>query len=624
VRAKIENAERHQAAGVVVVNEQQISSRSRDLLPRSFVSPRDGEPARLPVAQLRREVVDPLLVSAGAGLAQLERAIDADLKPRSMPLAGWSCRLETDVSHTRLAVKNVIGVLEGSGPLAKETVVIGAHYDHVGFGMGGRFGGFGRGESGPGAPGGTGFPLSQMGGSAIHHGADDNASGTIALLEVARRLEATADRSGRRLVFIAFTAEETGLIGSAYYCRHPVFPLEDTTTMINMDMVGRLQDNKLLVGGLGTAQPFGPLVERLNDKHRFDLVKDPSGQGPSDHASFYSRRIPVIQFFTGFHEQYHRPTDRVETINVPGIRRIAELVTDLVADVRTLPTRPEYAKTGTFDRRTTLWAASPSTGLLPNYADAGEGVLLDGVVNNTAAARAGLKKGDRLMALKGQPVKNPAALLELARRLKPGEKVAVTVERDGQRQDLVMPLSRPPAGFPDARFGFVSDVTDIKDGVLVTEVTADSAAAKAGLKKGDRLVALAGESILDAATYFTMLRSFQPGETVLLTVSRDGKELELPVQAGEVPRGRPGAPRFGLSPDFRDDQQGVLLARVRENSPAAEAGLRAGDRITAINGQPVQDARAFTQAMAGLTEGDKVEFSVLRDGKTHKFPAVFK
>src|SRR5262249_48018909 len=160
------------------------------------------------------------------------------------------------------------------------------------------------------------------------------------------------------------------------------FPLEDTTTMINMDMVGRLQDNKLLVGGLGTAQPFGPLVERLNDKHRFDLVKDPSGQGPSDHASFYSRKIPVIQFFTGFHEQYHRPTDRVETINVPGIRRIAELVTDLVADVRTLPTRPEYAKTGTFDRRKTLWAASPSTGLLPNYTDAGEGVLLDGIVNN--------------------------------------------------------------------------------------------------------------------------------------------------------------------------------------------------------------------------------------------------
>src|SRR5207253_7682927 len=144
--------------------------------------------------------------------------------------------------------------------------------------------------------------------------------------------------------------EESGLLGSAYYCRHPAFPLAGTTTMINMDQVGRLQDDKLMVGGVGTAQPFGPLIERLNARHRFDLVKEPAGTAPSDNASFYAKKIPIFWFFTGFHEQYHRPTDRVETVNVPGLRRIADLVADVAAEVATLPERPRYVKTPDFDR----------------------------------------------------------------------------------------------------------------------------------------------------------------------------------------------------------------------------------------------------------------------------------
>src|SRR5262249_38505258 len=156
-------------------------------------------------------------------------------------------------------------------------------------------------------------------------------------------------------------------------------------------------------------------------------------------------KVPVLNLFTGFHEQYHRPSDRVETINVAGLARVVDLMTDLTTELRANPTRPEFVKSGAFNRRNTLWSNAPSTGILPNYADKGDGVLVDGVVEGTAAARAGLKKGDRLVALAGKPVKDPTAFLNLARTLKSGDKVEMTVERDGQPQRLEMQLAKAPA-----------------------------------------------------------------------------------------------------------------------------------------------------------------------------------
>src|SRR5262249_52150764 len=273
-------------------------TRTSNTLPRVTASMRDGAAYALPVAHIRRDELDPMLVTAaGAYLAQVEKQIDADLRPRSTPLFRWTRRPQTDPARTQITVKNVVGGVEGRGPLAKETVVVGAHYDHVGYGLRGP-GSFG-GTSGPGAPGGVGAtpPGSS---NAIHHGADDNASGTTALMEIARRFGRDTNGPGRRLLFIAFTAEESGLLGSAHYCRQPLFPLGDTVAMVNMDMVGRLQDNKLLVGGLGSATHFLGLLEKLNAKHAFDVWKEPSGQGPSDHASFYAQKIPVFKFFTGF------------------------------------------------------------------------------------------------------------------------------------------------------------------------------------------------------------------------------------------------------------------------------------------------------------------------------------
>src|SRR5262249_36441141 len=150
-------------------------------------------------------------------------------------------------------------------------------------------------------------------------GADDNASGTVALLEVARKLAARKEKLPRRIVFIAFTAEETGLVGSSRYVRDPVFPLDKTVAMLNMDMVGRLTDDKLIVFGTGTSPIWDSLIKKLAEPLKFHLVFKPEGYGPSDHSSFYAKQIPVLHFFTGSHADYHRPTDDVEKINVPGI-----------------------------------------------------------------------------------------------------------------------------------------------------------------------------------------------------------------------------------------------------------------------------------------------------------------
>ena len=209
-------------------------------------------------------------------------------------------------------MKNVVGVLAGEGPLADETIVVGAHYDHVGFG-------------GPGSL----APWTHE----VHNGADDNASGTAALIEVAERLATSEKGPRRRVVFIAFTAEERGLIGSAYYCRNPRFALEKTVAMINMDMVGRLVDDKLIVYGTGTAAEFDHLMDTTAARLKFEITKHEGGFGPSDHASFYAQKIPVLHLFTGNHNDYHRPSDDVEKLNVPGMRRVVDFVADVLGSI---------------------------------------------------------------------------------------------------------------------------------------------------------------------------------------------------------------------------------------------------------------------------------------------------
>lgn len=282
---------------------------------------RDAQQPDLPVLFCRRGPLDRALKAAsGNDLGTLEEQIDQELEPQSRLLPDWRAVGQVDVQRTTAEVKNVIAVLEGAGPLADETLVIGAHYDHLGFGRGSE--------------------------KTLYNGADDNASGVAVMLEVARRLASRPEKLRRRVVFIAFAAEERGLLGSHHYVRNPRFPIENTIAMLNADCVGRLREEKLTVGGVGSAAGFDPLLDELNQRHAFKLTKQASGRGPSDHAAFYGARVPVMHLFTGRHGDLHRPSDDFETLNLSGMRRIADLVTELAVALANADGRPEYVAVG--------------------------------------------------------------------------------------------------------------------------------------------------------------------------------------------------------------------------------------------------------------------------------------
>jgi hypothetical protein len=423
---KLTNAELHKAVGAILVNDRGMAGASDQLMSFDYAS--YGPGSKLPVVHLRRSVFDSILQSSlGQGLSEIEQAIDRELTPQSAGLVGWSASLTVTVRRPTIIAKNVVGVARGAGSLAKQVIVVGAHYDHWGYGG---FGSLGRNEAEK---------------KAIHHGADDNASGTTALIELARRF-AQPQRSDRRtLLFIAFSGEEWGLLGSEYYCKQPLFPLADTVAMINMDMVGRLRPdketgkNKLIVYGTGTASSFDKLIESLNAKFGFKLQKVPTGLGPSDQQSFYVKNVPVFFFFTGDHLDYHRPTDTVEKINIDGMVEITELVATLVERLQIAAERPKFVKVkGETSRSPRM--QGPRLGIRPTYGDDKEGVLLSGVTEGTPAARAGLREGDRIVEMAGKPVKNLEAYMAVMAGQKKGDGLELAIIRDGKRVTIKVVL----------------------------------------------------------------------------------------------------------------------------------------------------------------------------------------
>ena len=384
-----------------------------------------GDAKPLPPAfHITQKLADKLLAVLGTKLETREAAIDSDFKPRSAVIPGWKIRGTLSMEKVRSDVFNVIGVIDGEGPLADETVVIGAHYDHVG-----------RGGANSLAPG----------SSEIHNGADDNASGTVALIELGRRFAKGAEikRPARRIVFIAFTGEELGLLGSARYCREPVFPLEKTVAMFNMDMVGRLkEDNKLIVYGTGTSPRWEPDLKQFNGDDGFKLIFKPEGLGPSDHSSFYAKKIPVLHFFTGEHPDYHRPTDDWEKLNIDGIARVVDLIQKVVESTVATPERPQYVEVkGT--ARPTRDSSRPYFGTLPEFGNEEPGYAISGASPGSPGEKAGLKSGDRIVKMGGNPVANLDDFDAVLRKFKAGDVVEVIVIRDKKEVALKVTLDPP-------------------------------------------------------------------------------------------------------------------------------------------------------------------------------------
>jgi len=368
-----------------------------------------------------------------------------------VPLGGIALNIRTDIVRRESPSHNVIGILPGSDPKLKdEAIVIGAHYDHLG-----------RGGQGS---------LAQREGE-IHHGADDNASGTAALIELARMFSTQRPKLRRTIVFIAFSGEEEGLIGSSYYVNHPVLPLANTVAMINLDMIGRLNNRKLVIGGMGTAEEWRTIIDASNSaqpaialdaspvsskssghqpkdlnknvsillgfdpKKSFSLTLNEDGYGPSDHSSFYAKQIPVLFFWTGTHADYHKPSDTAEKINYNGLARITSFVANIVRDIDKSDKRPTY-KVAQVQSTARSTGFRVYLGTIPNYADSNDGMLLDGVRDGSPASKAGLKAGDKIVKMAGRDVKNVYDYTYALGEMKGGQEYEVEIVRAGQRMTL--------------------------------------------------------------------------------------------------------------------------------------------------------------------------------------------
>jgi hypothetical protein len=360
--------------------------------------------------------------------------------------ATWGDRAEIKINLTKKTVtaSNVIGVLPGTDPqLKNEAIIIGAHYDHLGHGGSGSL---------------------AVNSTDIHHGADDNASGTSAVIELARQF-AKAKNNKRTLIFMAFGGEEEGLLGSKFYVNNPAWPLEKTIAMINLDMVGRLNENKLTVGGIGTASEWKQIVESKNavevklvaasastmpgplgGSQTFQLALNEDGFGPSDHSSFYGKQIPVLFLFTGTHTDYHKPTDTFDKINYEGLLRVTNYVGEIVRSVDVNPTKPTYAVAKS-SAPVGQVRMSVSLGTIPSYGDTTDGMILDGVRDGSPAAKAGLKPGDKIVKLAGKDVRNAMDYTYVLGSMKAGEEYEVELIRGTERMTLKVipaPAARRP------------------------------------------------------------------------------------------------------------------------------------------------------------------------------------
>ena len=419
IQQKTLKAREKGARGVVFISSEQnfkedrLSRLRHDL---NFLS------AGIPTAIITRQVAESLLASAGSSLAEAEMRATRSAAP--FALENVSIEFKTDVVQVNGNSSNVVGLLKGSDArLAAEYVVIGAHYDHLGLGGS---------ES-----------LAERPEGDIHHGADDNASGTSALIELARLLAKDRARVKRSIFFVAFGAEEEGLLGSAAYTKNPAVPLASTVAMINMDMVGRLRNGSLTIGGVGTSPAWKPLIDRLNlstaeggaESHRFNLSLSQDGFGPSDHQSFYVRDVPVLFFFTGTHDDYHKPSDTADKINAEGINAVAGFVREVALAVAAEPERIAFNRVKV-ETRPSGRGFRVYLGTVPNYSDQSDGMKLDGVRPGSPAERAGLKAGDFIVKLAGVPIKNVYDYTYALGELKAGEEIAVVIRREGREMTL--------------------------------------------------------------------------------------------------------------------------------------------------------------------------------------------
>lgn len=372
-----------------------------------------GNNSGIPVISITTEKAMEIFERAGLDLLNVQKQIDSTRKPNSMRLENVSGKLTVTIKPIVRSTNNVIGFIEGNDPALKnEIIVIGAHFDHLGMG--------GRGS------------LSQSKEPEVHNGADDNGSGTSGLIELAEYFSSRRKELKRSLLFIAFSGEELGLLGSKFFVENPTVPLNQIKAMINMDMIGRMNENKLTIYGTGTSPKWKPLLNTLNSDSLFKLNFIDGGFGPSDHSSFYGKNIPVLFFFTGTHQDYHKPSDDIDKINFLGMTKILNLIKNVVHDLTTNSEEIVFTKVQGEEQQPRRVSVRVYVGTIPDFSEQVEGFKISGVNDGSPAEKAGLKGGDIIIKFGDKIVKNIYDYMYAMQNYKPGDEAEVVFLREGK------------------------------------------------------------------------------------------------------------------------------------------------------------------------------------------------
>jgi len=417
-RDKAMTASDNGAAGILFVSGPVFSSEDElvDLENREGKVP-------IPAIHIKRTVADLLLSSSGKTISSLEEQMIARRQPSSFETYS-RVNASAEVIPAMQTTYNVIGFLEGNDPDRRNRVIIlGAHYDHLGMG-------------------GKGSSSRNPDTLAAHNGADDNASGVAALIEIAEKISNSGDGPAHSFIFIAFGAEEIGLLGSKYYVENALIPIDSTVLMLNMDMVGRMDNGVLMVGGIGTAGEFRALVERFMgiDSLKLELMEE--GYGASDHSNFYSHSLPVLFVTTGGHLDYHTPEDDVEKLNIEGMVKISSFVENVLASLDSMLAPLTFQESGPTHQYSPRRKRRIELGIMPDFMDSDDkaGMRADLVFPGQPAHLGGMKKGDLITAIEGMPVNNIYDYMFRLSKVKKGQVIILTVKRGEQEIDLLVQL----------------------------------------------------------------------------------------------------------------------------------------------------------------------------------------
>jgi aminopeptidase YwaD len=416
--SKAANAKMHGAKALLMINDTAAHADDGDKLEKfgTTAGPANGG---IEFAQIKADVAEKWMESAGKSLPAIEAAIDKDLHTQSFAFpSSLDVEMDVDIQREVKTVHNVGAYLPGE---TDEYLIVGAHYDHLGLG--------------------EQFSLAPSLAGTVHPGADDNASGTAGVIELAHWFS-QQPKHKRGILFLTFSGEELGLLGSSYYVNHPVLPLDKAVAMINMDMIGRIRDRKIFVGGVGTGTTFAEMLKEVEQHHDFQAdATERGGYGSSDHTSFTTKQVPVLFFFSGLHADYHKPSDTWDKIDAPDAAKLLDMIREVMDRLTDDATRPQYVRVAEPENAHgdvashsagTVSGYGPDFGSIPDFTELPNGVRFADIRPGSPAAKAGFKGGDILIEFDGKKIQNLYDFTYALRAKKPGQEVLVKVLRGDQ------------------------------------------------------------------------------------------------------------------------------------------------------------------------------------------------